>query len=259
MDYLLFRLYGPIASWGEIAVGEIRHTANYPSKSAVIGLLAAALGIKRDESEKLRTLQGGYAIAVEVYSQGSLLRDYHTVQVPDSGGGFSYRTRRDELVIGKSRLGTILSSREYRLDAYAVVAVKILPKAPYDLDTIKAHLEKPRFQVYLGRKSCPLAAPMNPQIVEGKSNFYEAFQSYAHNPVMPTNQTNSKALSARDAYWLGWTDERHYYWEGDPSDFSNTIDLSRVQTRTRHDQPLSRTRWQFSSRLEHYLYLSGGQ
>jgi CRISPR-associated Cas5-like protein len=38
MDYLLFRLYGPMASWGEIAVGEIRHTASYPGKSAIIVL-----------------------------------------------------------------------------------------------------------------------------------------------------------------------------------------------------------------------------
>jgi CRISPR system Cascade subunit CasD len=37
MDVLVFRLYGPMASWGEIAVGESRHTANYPGKSAIIG------------------------------------------------------------------------------------------------------------------------------------------------------------------------------------------------------------------------------
>jgi CRISPR system Cascade subunit CasD len=49
MEYLLFRLYGPLASWGEIAVGESRHTATYPGKSALLGLLAAALGIRRDD------------------------------------------------------------------------------------------------------------------------------------------------------------------------------------------------------------------
>ena len=49
MDILVFRLYGPMASWGEIAVGENRHTANYPSKSALLGLLGAALGIERDD------------------------------------------------------------------------------------------------------------------------------------------------------------------------------------------------------------------
>ena len=51
-DYLLFRLYGALASWGDIAVGNIRPSYGYPSKSSVIGLIAAALGVKRDKHEK---------------------------------------------------------------------------------------------------------------------------------------------------------------------------------------------------------------
>ena len=259
MDYLLFRLYGPMSSWGEIAVGETRHTASYPGKSAIIGLMAAALGIKRAEAEKQQQMQQGYALAVKVYSQGTLLRDYHTVQVPDSVGKFTYRTRRDELALGKARPGTILSSREYRSDAMALVAVKALSNVPYDLQTIKNHLEKPVFHLYLGRKSCPLAAPLNPQIIENKNNYYEAFKAYEHKPVMPTNKLSEGTVSARDAYWLRQADDRHYYWEGEASDFSDTFDLSRMQTRIRHDQPLSRTRWQFSPRQEHYLYCQGGE
>ncbi len=259
MAYLLFRLYGPLASWGEIAVGESRHTANYPSKSAIIGLMAAALGIKRSDTEEQKALEQGCLIAIEACSHGSLLRDYHTTQVPKSGGGFIYRTRRDELVMGKSRLGTILSSREYRQDALAVVAVKVLPDARYDLQTIKKHLEKPIFHMYLGRKSCPLSVPMAPRIDETSRNFYEAFQAYVHQPILPVHNPGKEEMSKRDVYWLGLNDERHYYWEGEPSDFSDTANLSRVQTRTRHDQPLSRTRWQFSPRQEHYWYFSGGE
>jgi len=259
MDYLLFRLYGPMASWGEIAVGETRHTASYPGKSAIIGLMAAALGIKRTESEKQQQMQQGYALAVEVYSQGSLLRDYHTTQVPDSVGNFTYRTRRDELVLGKARLGTILSSREYRSDALALVAVRTLPDAPYNLQIIKEHLEEPRFHIYLGRKSCSLAAPMDPQISEDKGNYYEAFKAYEHKPMMSTDKACEGTLSSRDAYWLIQADDRHYYWEGEVADFSDTLDLSRIQTRIKHDQPLSRERWQFSPRQEHYFYCQGGE
>ncbi len=259
MDYLLFRLYGPMAAWGEIAVGETRHTASYPGKSAIIGLMAAALGIKRTEEEKQRQMQQGYALAVKVYSQGTLLRDYHTAQAPDSVGKFTYRTRRDELVLGKTRLGTILSSREYRLDALALVAVNALPDSPYDLQTIKTHLEKPRFHLYLGRKSCPPAAPLNPLICENKNNYYEAFKSYEHKPMMPTNKSCEGTTSVRDAYWLRQPDNRRYYWEGAASDFSDTLDMSRMQTRIRHDQPLSRKRRQFSPRQEHYLYYKGGE
>lgn len=259
MDYLLFRLYGPMASWGEIAVGETRHTANYPGKSSIIGLLAASLGIKRSDTEKQLKMQYGYAFAVEVYSQGTLLRDYHTTQVPDSVGKFIYRTRCDELVLGKSRLGTILSSREYRSDALALLAVRALPNAPYDLQTMEAHLEKPRFHIYLGRRSCPLAAPMNPQIIKNKKNYYEAFKTYKHKPMMLTDKACEGTLSGRDAYWLRLSDDRHYYWEGEASDFSDMLDLSRMQTRIRHDQPLSRKRWQFSPRREHYFYYPGGE
>ena len=258
MDYLLFRLYGPMASWGEIAVGETRHTASYPGKSAIIGMLAAALGIKRYDTEKQLKMQQGYSLAMEVYSQGTLLRDYHTTQVPRSDSKFMYRTRRDELVFGKVPLGTILSSREYRTDALALAAVRALPSAPYTLQIIKEHLEKPRFQLYLGRKSCPLAAPMNPQIKKDKQNYYEAFKAYEHKPMMPTDRAYEGTLSGRDVYWLQLADDWHYYWEGEASDFSDTLDLSRMQTRIRHDQPLSRKRWQFSPRAEQMLIRKEG-
>lgn len=259
MNYLMFRLYGPMASWGEIAVGETRHTAGYPSKSAIIGLLAAALGIKRDNTDKQLQMQTGYAVAVMVYSHGTLLRDYHTAQVPNSSGKCIYRTRRDEIVIGKKWLGTILSSREYRSDALALVAVKELPNALCDLSSLKEHLKKPKFHLYLGRKSCPLAAPINPQIIRDKNNYYEAFQAYRQEQLLPNDKPGDGSLNRRDSYWLRLTYERHYYWEGDAADFTDSLDLSRMQTRTRHDQPHSRQRWQFSPRQEHYFYCSGGE
>ncbi len=257
MDYLVFRLYGPMASWGEIAVGESRHSAQYPSKSAIIGLMAAALGIRRDANEQQVKMQNGYSIAVEVYSPGNLLCDFHTTQVPDSVGKFIYRTRRDELVLGRERLGTILSNREYRADALALVAVKMLPDAPHGLNTIKKHFLTPRFHLYLGRKSCPLAAPLHPVIVQGK-NFFAAFEAYPHKGLLPFAD-DTGGLSKRDIYWLALGGERHYYWEGEAADLTDSIDLGKMQTRVRHDQPLSRERWQFLPRQEHYLYYPGGE
>ena len=258
MDVLVFRLYGPMASWGEIAVGENRHTANYPGKSAIIGLLGAALGIARDDEEKQQHLQQGYALAVELLTAGNLLRDYHTTQVPDSVGKFTYRTRRDELILGKERLGTILSSREYRTDALALVAVRAFANAPFTLAEIQAALLQPKYHLYLGRKSCPLAAPLQPQLITDQANYFAAFKAYQHKPMLPTTIASDGTLAKRDYDWLGRPDDRHYYWEGQPEDFSNTLDLTRRQTRTRHDQPLSRKRWQFMPRQEHYLFCSGG-
>ena len=79
-DYLVFRLYGPLASWGEIAVGESRHSAAYPSRSALIGLLGAALGIERDDEAGQQALAAGYRFGVKLHAAGHPLRDYHTVQ-----------------------------------------------------------------------------------------------------------------------------------------------------------------------------------
>lgn len=236
MKYLVFRLYGPLASWGEIAVGESRHSAVYPGKSALLGLLAAALGIRRDEEELQASLAKGYQFAVKVLRTGTLLRDYHTTQVPDSVGKVIYRTRRDELVRGKARLGTILSSREYRCDALVLVAVRVMNEAPYSLDEICEALLKPKYHLYLGRKSCPLAAPLAP-VVDDWSSFGQAFDAIEIKPLAMGN-IEQKRLFAEEPV--------RYYWEGEGED----DDLKAQQILTRRDQPTSRTRWQFAQRAE---------
>ena len=50
MSTLLLRLAGTLQSWGDDSKFEIRRTEKEPTKSGVIGLLAAALGRRRDES-----------------------------------------------------------------------------------------------------------------------------------------------------------------------------------------------------------------
>lgn len=263
MKYLLFRLYGPLASWGEIAVGESRHSAVYPGKSALLGLIAAAFGIRRDEEQRQAALASGYRFAVKVISTGHPLRDYHTAQAPDSVGKFVYRTRRDELVLGKERLGTILSSREYRCDAFSLVAVVAEDDAPYSLDEIREALMKPRFHLYLGRKSCPVAAPLNP-LVRDAVGFGDALDSYPYGALFVSSwlmKTAQKEIveggklaevpslakfSREDETVFAYNKQPvRYYWEGDAGD------LVSQQSLTRHDQPLSRGRWQFAQRTEH--------
>ena len=57
-DFLVFQLYGVLAAWGDIAVGEYRPSLGHPTKSAVTGLLGAALGVDRsDESQHQQLTQ----------------------------------------------------------------------------------------------------------------------------------------------------------------------------------------------------------
>ena len=54
--------------------------------------------------------------------------------------------------------------RDYRTDvAFAVAAWS--DEAPWPLSQVKEALLRPAFVLYLGRKSCPLAAPLGPRIV----------------------------------------------------------------------------------------------
>ena len=122
--YLLFRLYGPMAAWGDTAVGEYRPSDAQPSRTAVLGLLAAALGIRRDQEDDLNELDRSVEIAVRLDMPGEVLRDYHTTQVPPEGRKLHYYTRADETQSDK--LHTILSQRDYRTDSGASVALRQL-------------------------------------------------------------------------------------------------------------------------------------
>ena len=82
-NILLLRLRGPMQSWGVSSRFSIRDTGKEPSKSGIVGLLCAALGISRDDAninnpqfEKLTRLKMG----VRVLSEGVMQKDYHTAQ-----------------------------------------------------------------------------------------------------------------------------------------------------------------------------------
>ena len=182
MDYLVFQLQAPLSSWGEPAVGEFRGTAEHPSQSALVGLLGAALGILRDDEPAHAALRDGYGFAVGLQSGGSLLRDFHTAQAPPRSAlkGRPQATRREELAVPKADLSTILSTRDYRQNAASVVAVQVRVShpPPYELPALAQALREPHFTLCLGRKSCPPAAPLWPQVIAAESAA-AAFARYA--------------------------------------------------------------------------------
>ncbi len=243
MDYLVFRLYGPLASWGDSAVGGTRRSEYYPGRSALLGLLGAALGITRQQDTEQQVLNAGYQFAIKQLCSGATLRDYHTVQAPDSVGKQVYRTRRDELITGHDRLGTVLSSREYRCDSKWLVAVKANPAARWALSELATALRKPRFQLSLGRKACVLAAPLAPQLCTAQG-YKAALDNYEHPHVLDQPWQEQR--------WLGESDAL-YCWEGEAAELCSEADLSNAQQIQRHDQPVSRQRWQFS-RAQHWLW-----
>jgi CRISPR system Cascade subunit CasD len=204
-----------------------------PTRSALLGLLAAALGIPREQEERLNQFNQHYRFAVlPLSSREQWLRDYHTIDVPRENKKRIYYTRRDELTIMPDDVGTMLSSREYRCDAYYLIAVSQTPDAPETLEALAQALARPVFPLYLGRKSCPLALPLSPKVVEG--NLVEVFRNAeAHleeGLTLLFPEKNSAAIC---------------YWEGDEDQ------MELIESRQRYDQPISRKRWQFTTRTQH--------
>ena len=252
-DFLLFRLYGALASWGDIAVGEIRPSYRYPSKSAVIGLLAAALGFERDESEKQIEL-AKLLFSVRIDALGSPIDDYHTIQTPSAQAIKNDRakpfwTRIDEIEAIKWRViqlrnnseaGAIQSRRIYYCDAVYTVALcenefNRINWRSFDLYSIQdlvPKLRRPQFVLYLGRKSCPLGLPLEPQIKPGE-NCIESFQQ------ADFNYNNELQLIP------GYSANIQYFSE---EEFENS-----QMKFTRRDQPVNRSTWQFTERDEYYF------
>lgn len=142
-----------------------------PGRSAVLGLVAAALGIERDDEDAHRALEEGLYYAVRTDAPGRPFIDYHTAQTPSARRGRTFETRREEL--DAERINTVLSSREWRSDACFTVALWGRSGGSADLDEIAAALRRPRFTLYLGRKSAPLGLPLDPEIVEA-ADFIDA-------------------------------------------------------------------------------------
>ncbi|MFE8911079.1 type I-E CRISPR-associated protein Cas5/CasD [Streptomyces globisporus] len=150
MSGLLLRLAGPLQSWGErSAFTPVRETATFPTRSALIGMFAAAEGLPRSDTAGLKKYEQ-VRLTVRVDRPGTLLEDYHTV-----GGGFP-KERTAATSGGSHKDAAVITRRQYLTDAVFVVAVT----APDALTAqLAAALRRPYWAPYLGRRSCPPDEP----------------------------------------------------------------------------------------------------
>ena len=160
-DFLIFTLAGTFASFGDVAGHERRGSWTWPGRSAILGLLAAAQGIRRDgDFAGLDALK----VAVAVFETGSPLRDYHTVQTIPTAAVRRPQARPEALARAGQGANTTITLRDYRTGVLYGVAL-----SGHELEPIAEALERPAFHLHLGRKACPLSAPLAPQIVPAAS------------------------------------------------------------------------------------------
>ena len=149
---LLLRLAGPMQSWGTQSRFGIRDTGLEPSKSGVVGLLCAALGWERwREVDDLARLRMG----VRVERPGVVRTDYHTVGGGRIGGR-SYGVPK----ANRAAPETAQSWRQYLSDADFLVGLEARPEDSTLLDEVATALRRPRWQLFLGRKTFVPGVPV---------------------------------------------------------------------------------------------------
>ncbi len=165
---LAFYLDGPLQSWGASSRFQRRETEAFPTKSGIVGILAAALGIDKyaaGESEQLLSLA---ALKLTVFlvrkkERGDLQRlsDFQTV-----GGGYDRRDPIERMHICRKASGgacenAVITHRTYLTGARFIA---VLEGDPVMIERCAAALENPQWGIWFGRKSCLPAMPLTPTL-----------------------------------------------------------------------------------------------
>lgn len=156
---VLLKLSGPMQSWGTSSHFETRNTDYYPSKSAVIGIIAASFGYRRDEDEKIKKLND-LDFAVRVDQVGTSRKDFHIATKYKDNGDFERN---------------YVTYRYYLEDSVFVVALSSEDKKW--MDEIIYALKHPYFQQFMGRRSCPV--PIDFVLKESEQGAIDALKNLA--------------------------------------------------------------------------------
>jgi CRISPR system Cascade subunit CasD len=161
---LALLLDAPLQSWGFASRFQDRTTGLHPTKSGVIGMICAAMGVAKgspEEQEVLPSLASLRMTSIAIPRGSNPVRrteDFHTVQ----------KTRRAN---GKMNDDPVVTRRQYLLDACFGI---ILNGDRVLLERIAGGLQNPVWGVWLGRKSC---IPARPLFVAVRDRHEEAWQA----------------------------------------------------------------------------------
>ena len=175
MSTLLLQLVGPMQSWGTQSRFSIRDTGLEPSKSGIVGLLAAASG--RPRSAELTDLVS-LRLGVRVDREGRMEKDFHTT------GGFRENAPEAPRVrvlkasgrYGKAKESAVISTRFYLADAAFLVGLEGILDV---LQPLFLRLADPVWPLFLGRKAFPPGLPVwLPDGLWKTQGLEEALRSY---------------------------------------------------------------------------------
>ncbi len=148
-QFLILRLQGVMQAWGGHTFEDFRPSMPFPTRSAIVGFLAACLGIDRSDEKRQRALSESFVYCARLDSGGPRMRkitDFHTV----------LDTRK---VDGSTNKHPVVSMREYLCDAKFTIAMEFGDGADFTLESVEDALRRPVYTPFLGRRSCPFTRP----------------------------------------------------------------------------------------------------
>ena len=195
--WLVLRLEAPLLSFGAVAIDNYGVTWDFPALSMLTGLLANALGYERTEREAHQALQDRiiFASRREDEPYHGVLTDYQNARIYESEAAWTSRGVVEKRNKGESYNATEVTDdtqgrvtkrkymthqrfRDYHPDALVAVVLTLRPPPGTDLPGGRAHpslddlanaLDRPERPLFIGRKPCLPAWPLNAGLIEAET------------------------------------------------------------------------------------------
>lgn len=161
--HLLVRLRSPWMAFGGEAIDNLGVIRDFPALSMMTGLLANALGWRREDADWHQALQDALVVGFRIDRPGQRLTDFQTAQLQANDMGWTTLGRPEERRGGNDTYkGPHLRYRDYWADADVLAALRLrdsaptagLPPATLTLDQLAAALDRPARPLFIGRKNC---------------------------------------------------------------------------------------------------------
>lgn len=154
--HLLLRLQAPLIAFGGETIDNFGVIRDFPALSMVTGLLANALGWRREDCELHDRLQERLLLGARLNTPVQRLTDFQTAQLGSNDKGWTTWGVPEERRGGAGTYDAPhLRYRDYHADLDVLVALRLSPPEQFPtLDDLAVALDHPARPLFIGRKSC---------------------------------------------------------------------------------------------------------
>lgn len=156
LRHLLMRLEAPLIAFGGETIDNFGVIRDFPALSMVTGLLANALGYRREDSELHDRMQSRLVLGARLDSEVRRLTDFQTAQLgKDDKGWTSWGVPEERRGGADSYKAPHLRYRDYHASLNVLVALRLEPAGEFPtLDDLADALDRPARPLFIGRKNC---------------------------------------------------------------------------------------------------------